>query len=362
MRIFKILYFGLFLYLFPLPSAAQETHEKPLKISGFAEVYYQYDFNNPEDNSRPDFIYSHNRNNEVNVNLAFVKASYETERLRANLALGAGTYMNANYAAESGVLKNIYEANVGYKISKHKNIWIDAGMLPSHIGFESAVVKDNPTLTRSIAAENSPYFETGVKISYTSDNEKWLISGLFLNGWQRIQRPEGNSTPAFGHQVTFTPNEKLTVNSSSFIGNDKADSIRQMRYFHNLYGIYKLNPKWEIRAGFDIGAEQKFKGSDAFNIWYTPVLIAYFSPSEKVRLAARAEYYQDENQLMIFTGSENGISIVGCSLNVDYQILPNLLWRTEIKNFNNHYEWFIDRENEFEKNSFTAVTSISVNF
>jgi hypothetical protein len=42
-------------------------------------------------NSRPAFIYSHNRNNEVNLNLGFVKANYETEKIRANVALGAGT-------------------------------------------------------------------------------------------------------------------------------------------------------------------------------------------------------------------------------------------------------------------------------
>jgi hypothetical protein len=100
--------------------------------------------------------------------------------------------MNSNYAAESGVLKNIYEANVGVKISKHKNLWIDAGILPSHIGFESAVSKDCFTLTRSMQAENSPYFESGAKISYTSDNGKWFVSGLVLNGWQRIQRIDGN--------------------------------------------------------------------------------------------------------------------------------------------------------------------------
>ena len=51
---------------------------------------------------------------------------------RANIALAVGTYMNANYAAEPGVLKNIYEANAGVKISNNKNIWVDAGILPSH--------------------------------------------------------------------------------------------------------------------------------------------------------------------------------------------------------------------------------------
>jgi hypothetical protein len=34
----------------------------------------------------------------------------------------------------------VYEANVGGKflVAKH-NLWIDAGIMPSHIGFESAI-------------------------------------------------------------------------------------------------------------------------------------------------------------------------------------------------------------------------------
>jgi len=113
-----------------------------LTISGYAEAYYQYDFNKPSDNNRPGFIYSHNRHNEFNLNLGFLKANYTAERVRANLALAAGTYMNANYAAEPGVLKNIFEANAGVKLSKKKSLWLDAGIFGSHIGFESAISKD----------------------------------------------------------------------------------------------------------------------------------------------------------------------------------------------------------------------------
>lgn len=354
----------LFLYVFLNTGKAysQEIADKQLKISGFAEIYYQCDFNNPENNSRPGFIYSHNRNNEVDVNLAFIKASYETDVIRANIALATGTYMNANYAAESGVLKNIYEANVGFKISKSKNLWIDAGIFPSHIGFESAVGKDNWTLTRSIAAENSPYFETGAKITYTSKNKKWFMSGLFLNGWQRIQRPDGNSTPAFGHQIIFTPNEKLTINSSSFIGNDKADSIRQMRYFHNLYAIYQISNKIGVRVGFDIGAEQKQKESSNYNTWFTPVVIAKYSISEKFSMAVRGEYYQDKKGVIIATETENGFRTFGYSLNADYHILPNLVWRTEVRNLNSKDPIFINRNSDLRQNSFTATTSLAVDF
>lgn len=109
--------------------------EPKIKVSGYLETYYGYDFNKPSDNNRPGFIYSHNRHNEVNLNLGFIKGAYDDGNIRANVALMAGTYTNANMATEPGVLKNIYEANAGLKLSKSLNLWLDAGIFASHIGF-----------------------------------------------------------------------------------------------------------------------------------------------------------------------------------------------------------------------------------
>lgn len=338
------------------------AEKKPLTINGYAEVYYQYDASNPLNNKRPGFVYSHNRNNEVSLNLAYIKANYSTDKMRANVAYAVGSYMNANYSAEPDVLKNIYEGNVGFKISKNHDLWVDAGIFSSHLGFESAVGKDNWTLTRSLFAENSPYFETGAKISYTSPSGKWFMSGLVLNGWQRIQRVEGNSTPAFGHQLTYKPNAKLTLNSGSFIGNDKPDSLRQMRYFHNLYAIYQVNEKLGVTAGFDIGVEQKMKGSSDYNTWYTPVLIAKYAVNDKFSLTARGEYYQDKAGVIIATGTENGFKTFGYSMNADYAILPNLVWRTEIKNLSSKDAIFMKRNETITENSFTATTAIAISF
>lgn len=341
---------------------AQEDKKSPFSLSGYAEVYYQYDFSNPIINRRPDFIYSHNRNNEFNINLGFIKMAYNTDISRANLAIATGTYMNANYSAESGVLKNIYEANIGFRISQKHNLWLDAGIIPSHIGSESAIGKDNWTLTRSLAAENSPYFETGVKLTYSTTNEKWIASLLILNGWQRIQKVDGNSVPSFGHQLVYKPNEKLTLNSSSFIGNDRADSIRQIRYFHNLYAIYQANDQWGIIAGFDIGIEQKGKGSSKYNSWYTPVLIVRYKSSEQFVIAIRGEYYHDKNGVVVSSDAPNGFQTFGYSLNADYYILPDLVWRTEIKNLNSKDAVFLDRDNGVNKHNISVISSIAANF
>ncbi len=342
-------------------SAQSENTPPPLVFSGYVETYYLYDFANPGDHNRPAYVYAFNRHNEVNLNLGFVKAAYTQENVRANLALMAGTYANANLSAEPGVLRNVLEANAGLKISKSNNLWIDAGVFGSHIGFESAISKDCCNLTRSMQADNSPYFETGVKISYTSDNGKWFVSGLLLNGWQRIQRVNGNNTPTFGHQITYKPNDKVTLNSSSFIGNDKPDTLRQMRYFHNLYGIFQVSPKVSLMAGFDFGAEQKAKGSSDYNTWYTPVLMVRFAATDKLSIGLRGEYYEDKNGVIIATGTRNGFQTFGYSANLDYAVRENFLWRIEARGFNSKDAIFT-RDGVATRDNFLLATSLAISF
>lgn len=350
------------LALWSLKSLAQaDSTPNPFTVGGYLETYFAYDFGNPSDHNRPGFLYSFNRHNEVNLNFGFIRGAYETECVRANLALMTGTYANANLAAEPGVLKNIYEANAGVKISKTKNLWIDAGIFASHIGFESAIGKDCWNLTRSLMAENSPYYESGVKISYTSDNQKWFASILILNGWQRIQRVSGNNTPAFGHQLMFRPSAKVTLNSSSFVGSDVPDSNRQMRYFHNLFGQFQLTEKFGLIAGFDIGAQQKSKGSSDYNTWYTPAVIVRYTPTNKVSIAARGEYYSDSKGVIISTGTPNGFKSYGYSLNLDYKVASNVMWRMEGRGFTSRDAIFTLDDKPSTRNYF-ATTSLAFSF
>ncbi|WP_343661502.1 porin [Chryseobacterium sp.] len=347
---------------FPKAQTADSLQQNPkIKFSAYAELFYTYDFNEPGNHMRQSFLYSYNRHNEVNLNLGLVKASYENERLRANLALMAGTYAQDNMAAEQNALRYINEANIGIKISKNKNVWIDAGIMPSHIGWESAVGKDNFNLTRSLAAENSPYFETGAKISYTSDSGKWFLSGLVLNGWQRIAKAEGNQSISFGHQIIYKPSDKITLNSSSFIGNDKAKESKRMRYFHDLHGIFQVTEQLSAILGFDIGAEQKSKGSQQYNIWYSPNVQMKYQLDSKWALAGRLEYYNDKNGVIINTGTPNGFQTFGYSLNVDYAIYKNVVFRTEARGFTAKDAIFA-KNDEFKKGNFFISSSLAVWF
>lgn len=361
MKKLKPILIPVFMLFATIASAQADTSKSNVSFSGYTEVYYCFDLNTPSDHNRPPFVYSHNRSNEFNLNLGFVKAAFNSDRMRANLAIGTGTYMNSNYSAEPGVLKNIYEANSGIKLCKNKNVWVDAGVFASHIGFESAVSKDCWALTRSLQAENSPYFESGVKVSFTSANNKWFLSGLLLNGWQHIQRPEGNNTPAFGTQITYSPKSNITLNYSTFLGNDKPDSSKQMRYFNNLYGIFHVTDKIHITGGFDYGMEQISPDSSAYNTWFSPVLLVKVDLNNTWSVTARGEYYADENGVIIATGTENGFQTAGISLNIDYKIRENALCRIEGRTFNSSDNIFIKDSDVTNVNTF-ITSSLAISF
>ena len=350
-----------------------------LTISGYAELYYVQDLDQPMAQERPGFLYNHKRNREVNVNLAFIKAAYANEWVRSNLAIQVGTYAQYNYAAEQPLLRPIYEANAGVKLSKNRDLWLDAGIFSSHIGFESAISKDCWTLTRSMLAENSPYYLAGAKLTYNTPNGKWTLLGSVLNGWQRINRLPGYTKPAFSTQVQFKPSSKVTLNWSTFLGADRPDSLKQTRFFNNVYAIINPTSKFGVTLGFDIGADRKpliregqRAGSGSF-IWYSPVIIARYATSSRSYLAGRVEYYDDKNGVIISTGTAtegrpNGFQTWGYSVNYDYAILPNrsdvsAVWRIEYRGFSSPDAIFAETASAPAKRTNNALTtSLAISF
>lgn len=314
----------------PALISAQDSSGAKLQFKAYLEVYYSYDLSKPSNHEKPPFFYNYNRHNELNLNLGYLKASYEDERIRANLALMAGTYVQANMSDEPAALRNIFEANGGCRLGKEQ-LWLDAGVFVSHIGLESVLGRDNWELTRSIVADNSPYYESGLRLSYQSKNEKLYLAGYYLNGWQRITRIDGNQSPAFGSQLSYKPSKQLLLNWSSLAGNVYPDSVKRWRYYNNFYAIAQLSPRFGITAAFDIGLEQKLTGSSDYAVWLAPLLILQYKVSEKLKLAVRGEYFGDGEEVMITNPLAAGFYTTGYSSNIDFMPSKHLLFRFEAR-------------------------------
>lgn len=329
-------------------SSAQDTtnnsQTKKFIISGYGDIYYQYDFNNPADKLRPAFLYNFKKHNELNLNLALLKATYTGEKFKANVGIMAGNYAKYNLAAEPAFWRYIYEANVGYNFSE--KVSVDAGIFPSHIGCESAIAKDNWNLSRSLLAENSPYYETGIKLNY-KPNDKWAFHLLALQGWQNIK--DYNSSKAMGTQIVFTPNQKLTFNSSSFIGNERPDSAKQLRFFHNFYFTYHVSDKLKTLVMLDLGTERKVDNS-GYNKWMGTALLLQYSFSKKLAAAARGEFYRDKNGVIVSGYLPARFETTGLACNVDYHATKNFVLRAEMRSLHSKEKIFTRNNTPVQSN------------
>lgn len=346
----------LILFLVSFLTFSQEKSEIKTTFSGFVETFYSYDFNENLADTKLPFMYNYNRHNEFNVNIGLLRAKIEYENAYASLALHSGTYVDDNFAVEK--VKYINEAYIGLYLDQSKKHSIEVGILPSYIGFETATSASNLTLTRSILAENSPYFMTGVKYNY-KPSDKWNFAALLTNGWQRINKPQKDIAPSLGSQIVYKSNENSTLNWSTFIGKEFNGTDFTMRYFSNLYFDKKWNDKWRTIAGFDYGLQDLSSSNNSSATWLSPVFIAQYSINPKWQTAFRTEYYQDEKN--IFVATNDVFKTLGFSLNFDY--LPNskVKLRTEARYFDSKKEVF-PKGTDIVNSNFFVTTSLSFEF
>jgi hypothetical protein len=335
--------------------------QPPLTWYGFVDAYYGYDIRHADTNERPGFLYSHNRQNEFSINNAVLGLRYDDDRVRGALALHAGSYVAANYRYEDPALRHIYEAYAGFR--PFAKAWLDAGIFSSHIGMESALSKDNWTLTRSLAAENSPYYETGVRFTYEA-GPKLTLAAVVLNGWQNIR--ENNQNKALGTQLQWKPTPRLLVNSSTFFGNEQfGPQPRRRRYFHDLYATYAATDQLSLGLVFDLGLQQAARAG-RYDTWHGGVALLRYRLAEKWTAVGRAEYYYARHGVIVSAAAprpaDPDFNVKAASLGLDYAPRPNIVCRVEGRFFKSPYSFLTDRASLPSDNYGNLTSSIALSF
>jgi hypothetical protein len=346
------------------PVSAQPDSSPKITFGAFVDGYYAWDFNRPFNFDRA-FTTQPARHAEFNINLAFVEARLTAPRYRGRLAVQYGTSVQANYAGEptigriSGpsVSQYIQEATIGYALSP--KLWVDGGIFYAHTGFEGWVSRDNLTYTRSLVGEFSPYYETGVKLTWQATPS--LVTQLdVVNGWQIISNE--NTSPAAGVRFDYTINPKVTVSYDNFIGNVAADSaLAQLRFYNDFILQYAPTPKWNIAAVFDIGTQSHTTDHGGTATWYGTTIIGKYHFTPKVAVVGRVEHYADPDQAIVITGLSAPFKTNGASLGLDVASVPALLWRTEVRGFfSSDRVWATHDEGRFDRNDGVVVTSLAL--
>jgi hypothetical protein len=341
----------------PDSTSVQDTLPKikKLTVSGYVDAYYSYHFQNPTPHSA-EYFYSSAKRNEFSVNLAYVDLNYTSPSLKARFIPAVGTYMESNYAAERPIFRNVFQATGSVRL--FRDFWLEAGVLPSPFGYETAISKDQLTYSRSFSAENSPYYLAGARLGIPV-SEKISLSVYAINGWQNIN--ETNKSKSFATQVQYKVNDHLLLNWSSYLGNEQTvDSLKaSYRFFNDCYLFFNKG-KWSVVALFDIGRQNV---NDTVRVWHTANFKARYNITPKIALAGRAEYYSDPHSVIITPLSPTkGFEVYGFSANVDYTPASDVLLRLEGRSLTAKNPVFMKENQTFSKSALTLIASLTVSF
>jgi hypothetical protein len=359
---------GIILLFWSQLSLAQEAKNpekmKNLKVGGYLDTYFSYDFSNPSSRDKPYFV-SSARHNEVTVNLAYIDLQYQSERFRAKLAPGFGTYMNSNYAGEPQTLKNLVEANVGIKLSKKKEIWLDMGVMGSPFTDENALSMNQLCYTRSYAPEYVPYYVSGAKLTLPLSS-KLIWYFWVLNGWQQIQ--DLNTQKSITSQLEFRPAEKLMFNWNIYVGDERsvaAPNFRK-RYFTDLYMVYNPDGKFSSTVCSYIGNQKSVNqaNEEEDRIWWQINSSVRYRFTPSWSLSSRLEYFDDPKSVQITSINPltSGFAAGSFTLGLNYAIDKNILLRFENRNFFSFKEIYKNKNGDPSNSGQALTTSLAVTF
>ena len=211
----------------PAPAPAPAAPPEPkwyegIKLSGFVDGYYSFNFNRPDSNTNTynggasNFDFYHNA---FSLSMAELVISKDPAPVgfRVDLDYGPTTdfvtcgAINCNgipaAAAPDSAYRNVQQAYVSWATPIKVNL--DFGKFVTHMGAEVIESKDNWNYTRSLLfAYAIPYYGAGARANYAI-NDSLFVNGYFLNGWNDVV--ENNNLKTFGAEIGWTPTPKLPI-------------------------------------------------------------------------------------------------------------------------------------------------------
>jgi hypothetical protein len=290
----------------------------PTTLSGFVDVYYGYNSNQPAERTTAL------RNFDINsgqfalnmIELVADKAPDATaSRVGYHIALGFGQAMNlvnagefASPAVPGTPLLNppstvtnfdqyLKEGYLEYLAPVGKGLQINVGKFVTPAGAEVIETKDNWNYSRSLLFSWAiPYFHFGASAKYAF-NSKFALTGYLVNGCNNSV--DNNSGKTTGFSAAWTPNAKFGVTENYLVGPEQLNDNSDFRHLTDTVVTYTPNAKLSLMANFDYGHDRVLApgpGLLTAPVWWTG-LAGYikYAPNAKWAIATRGEWFNDHN-------------------------------------------------------------------
>jgi Putative beta-barrel porin-2, OmpL-like. bbp2 len=302
----------------------------PTTLSGFVDVYYGYNSNQPA--NRTTAL----RNFDVNssqfalnmIELVADKAPDATaSRVGYHVALGFGQAMNLVNAGElaspsvpgTPVLappttitnfdQYLKEGYLEYLAPVGKGLQINVGKFVTPAGAEVIETKDNWNYSRGLLFSWAiPYFHFGVSGKYAF-NSKFALTGYLMNGWNNSV--DNNSGKTTGFTAAWTPNSKFGLIENYLVGPEQSNDNSDFRHLTDTVVTYTPNAKLSFMANYDYGHDRTPVLTPGLTttapVWWTGIAgYIKYAPNATWAIATRGEWFKDHNGVSTGTAQNVG--------------------------------------------------------
>lgn len=315
--------------------AQDSTTASPLSITGSADVYYKYDFNESSLNNYTSFTGSHNR---FELGMASVKFDYKTSKVEMVADLGFGKRAQDFSYNDEGILQGVKQLYISY--SPSSIIKFTAGSWATHVGYELVDPQLNRNYSMSYMFTNGPFFHTGLKADFTLGKSGLMVGVANPTDYKYV--PEGVINRKFLlAQYSYTGNDLFKV-YLNYVGGKGIDTSKTNQF--DVVLTSKLSDKFSLGYNGTISTVQYWDGDKNIDgkSWWGSAIYLNVDPSSKFGLTLRSEYFSDKNQLKIYTGGIDGAKVFANTLSANFKV-DNLTIIPEFRIDNSSEEIFMKK-------------------
>ena len=281
------------------PGASLASLMGPTSLSGFVDMYYNYNANQPA--SRTNAFRSFDAaSNQFALNLVELVVDKTPEvtnsRTGYHIALGFGQAMNAVNGSDPGGLafdQYLKEAYFSYLAPVGKGLQIDAGKFVTPHGAEVIETKDDLNYSRGLLFSYAiPYFHYGLRAKY-SFNDKYSISGFLVNGWNNVI--DNNTGKTYGIGFAWNPTRKISFTQNYMAGPEQVNNNSNWRQLWYTVVTYAPTSRLSFTVNTDYGRGDRMPAVAHPVFWTGAAGYVKYAFNEKSAFVTRYEYYDDHD-------------------------------------------------------------------
>lgn len=297
--------------VFAQTDSTDKEEKNPLKISGYADVYYKLDFAKTGANNKTSFTNTHN---SFELGMASLKFEKSIGKVSMVADLGFGTRAKEFAYADNGIAQSIKQLYITYAASD--KLTITAGSWATHVGYELVDPQLNRNYSMSYMFSYGPFTHTGIKADYKMGN-----SGIMLGITNPTDQRSTGISPKYiiGQFRTATNNGKLKM-YLNYVAGKNSDTSKMNQI--DVVATLGITDKFSI--GYDgTIASYKLKQNDKFgstNSWWGSALYLNADFSKTFGLTLRTELFDDSKQLNVFSNATGGGSIFANTLSANIRL------------------------------------------